>query len=200
MANDIWDELAIGADISHRQIVALRDALPENQARILVEKLDDNERRAALKLGLTANLLADFYRNRSDEQILALIQSLHDAESGPEFTQKKVIRFTRSNKNFTPDQLFDHLTNEHVARKYSGDIYTHPGCDDLRKRAESFFAGMADYQRSGDHVAVADGLSKTLPELQAEFAQRAKELNLAPIVDALPGARELFGEKPESSS
>jgi hypothetical protein len=59
---------------------------------------------------------------------------------------------------------------------------------------------MATFQRSGNHVAVAEGLSKTLPELQAEFAQRAKELNLAPIVDALPGAQELFGDKPESSS
>ena len=61
---DIWEQLALGADISSRQLDALRDALPESQAKLMVTTLDDNERRAALKLGLTAPLLAEFYGSR----------------------------------------------------------------------------------------------------------------------------------------
>lgn len=197
---DIWEQLALGADISMRQLDALRDALPESQAEVMVNSLDDNERRAALKLGLTAPLLADFYRGRSDEEIAALVKSLQDSESGPIFTRNKVMRFTRSNKGFTPDELFRHLTSDYLAPKYSGDIYTHSGCADLRAKAELFFAEMGRLQRAGERAAVANGLREVVPELQREFAQRAKELNLAPITGVLPGATLLYDAPSESPS
>lgn len=197
---DIWEQLALGADISSRQLDALRDALPESQAKLMVTTLDDNERRAALKLGLTAPLLAEFYGSRSDEEIDALISSLQDSESGPLFTRNKVMRFTRANKGYTPNELFRHLTSDYLAPKYSGDIYTHAGCADLRAKAEHFFAEMGRHQRAGQHAAVANGLREVVPELQKEFAQRAKELNLAPITGVLPGASLLYGAASESSS
>jgi hypothetical protein len=197
---DIWEQLALGADISMRQLDALRDALPESQAEAMVNSLDDNERRAALKLGLTAPLLAEFYGGRSDEEIAALVKSLQDSESGPLFTRNKVIGFTRANKGYTPNELFRHLTRDYVAPKYSGDIYTHPGCADLRVKAENFFTEMERHQRAGEHAAVANGLREVVPGLQTEFAQRAKELNLAPITGVLPGASLLYGEASESSS
>ncbi len=198
--SDVWEQLALGADISSRQVDALRDALPAEQARMMVDSLDDNERRAALKLGLTAPLLAAFYGGRSDAEIGALINSLQDSESGPMFTRNKVMRFTRSNKNFTPDELFHHLTSEYLAPTYSGDIYTHSGCADLRAKAELFFAEMGRLQRAGERAAVANGLREVVPELQREFAQRAKELNLAPITGVLPGATLLYDAPSESSS
>jgi hypothetical protein len=188
---DIWEQLALGADISMRQLDALRDALPESQAEVMVNSLDDNERRAALKLGLTAPLLADFYRGRSDEEIAALVKSLQDSESGPIFTRNKVMRFTRSNKGFTPDELFRHLTSDYLAPKYSGDIYTHSGCADLRAKAELFFAEMGRLQRAGERAAVANGLREVV---------RAKELNLAPITGVLPGATLLYDAPSESPS
>lgn len=198
--DDIWEQLALGADISSRQLDALRDALPESQAKMMVLALDDNERRAALKLGLTAPLLAEFYANRSDEEIAALISSLQDSESGPLFTRNKVIRFTRANHGFTPNELFHHLTSDYIAPKYSGDIYTHPACADLRAKSESFFAEMARHQRAGKKAVVVNGLREILPNLQREYAQRAKELNLAPITGVLPGASLLYGEASEPSS
>jgi len=197
---DVWDQLALGADISKRQLDALREALPEHQAQLMLDQLDDNERRAALKLGLTAPLLAEFYGRRSDVEIMALVRSLHEAESGPAFTRNMVIRFTRSHKGYTPNDLFRHLTSEFLPPNYAGDIYTHPGCEDLRDRSVQFFHSLAKEERAGHHTAVARALTETLPILQSEFAERVRALNLAPITGTLPGAEELFGQASESSS
>jgi hypothetical protein len=197
---DVWDQLALGADISKRQLDALREALPEHQAQMMLDQLDDNERRAALKLGLTAPLLAEFYGSKSDVEIMALIRSLQEAESGPAFTRNMVIRFTRSHKGHTPNDLFKHLTSGFLSPSYEGDIYTHPGCADLRDRSVQFFRSLAQDEQEGHHTAVARALTETLPILQSEFAERVRALNLAPITGTLPGAEQLFGQASESSS
>lgn len=179
---DAWSVLYGETDLTSRLKAALRESIPEHQAKLLSSGLGEISW-VVLKLGYTSAEVGGFWENRTDGQIQALIDWVNrfgDANA----CNAELAKLRREN-GLTAAQLFEELVDVSPEVVYSGDAATDPRLDDLRLESANLlaeFKAATEARRYADAVRIQE---TAWPDLAKRIAERTSQLNLKPIDGAL---------------
>jgi hypothetical protein len=179
---DAWSVLYGETDLTSRLKAALRESIPEHQAKLLSSGLGEISW-VVLKLGYTSAEVGGFWENRTDGQIQALIDWVNrfgDANA----CNAELAKLRREN-GLTAAQLFEELVDVSPEVVYSGDAATDPRLDDLRLESANL---LAEYKAATEERRYADAVrmqETAWPDLAKRIAERTSQLNLKPIDGAL---------------
>lgn len=186
---DAWSELFGATEFSPRLEAALRASIPEHQARLLSAGLGEISW-VVLKLGYTGAEIGEFWENRTDAQIEALIAWVNrfgDAQQ----CNAELGRLKREN-SFTAAQLFTELVDVTPPAQFSGDAATDPRLDALRKESATLVAGLSAAMEEGRYADAIRMQEVAWPDLAKRIAELTNQLNLKPIDGAIFGAEGIY--------
>jgi len=186
---DAWSELFRDTEFSPRLEAALRASIPEHQAKLLSAGLGEISW-VILKLGYTGKEIIEFWENRTDEQIEALIAWVNrfgDAQQ----CNAELARLKREN-SFTAAQLFSELVDVTPPAQFSGDAATDPRLDALRKESATLVAGLGAAMEEGRYADAIRMQEVSWPDLAKRIAELTNQLSLKPIDGAIFGAESIY--------